>query len=274
MSVDGALGVLGGLGHGQHLVGDGQALVGVVGQPDCPVEADEGVAQRGGVVQLAGHVNRLLAQGSPLLLAVAVAAPGAGKPREQPHPKPVVGPAQHHEGVLQERDQVRVVADARPEEPATVAEHRPRQRLGRSLPAGELRRLEVGLPGCRQVPCPCLRLAQAKEHLDTPFRIARRVQLEHRKAHPVQACRLLVGKRSQSQVAGVARVLDRQLRRRAMPLNRHPSRSRARPRRSDGRARPGTPPAPDRTAPAGCRRCADEGSLDVREAARRRASRE
>ena len=118
-------------------------------------------------------------------------------------------PAEHHEGVLEEGDQPRVVAGPRPLVASAGTEGGASQLSSVPRAASDVRCLEEG--GARRVEIAGLRLrvAERQQRLGLRVVVGRAAEGHHRERHAVQPRGLLIREGGDRLIAGASRVLDR-----------------------------------------------------------------
>ena len=162
------------LDDGEHLGRDGIALGGVLRPPDGPVASGKGVAQRRQVVQLPGDLHRLEAERRAVIASVRGAPPRAGESAEEEDPQAPVATAEHHQRVLQQRDQPRVPSGSGPRQAAAVPEGGLRQVLAGPGPARGVGGQEEGDPGALEIAGARLDLPERQQDLRARSLIGRR----------------------------------------------------------------------------------------------------
>ncbi len=169
--------------------------------------AVECVGEGRGIADPPRHLERLAGQAHPAF-APGLVTDGGRESREQPHAGRAVSFAHRLECTLEQRDQRRVAARARPGEPAAIAEGRPREPVGPLGPLGEGGRTGEGDLRSRGFAGTAQRLAERQQQVAAPF-LVRGHRLEEIQGVDVVPCGLLERELGRGPVAGERRVMDR-----------------------------------------------------------------
>ena len=246
----------------------------VLRPPGCPEPSGERVDVASPGRRAASRCSiGLPAERRAVVPALRRAPPRAGQAREQTRAERLILPAEQHEGVLEERDEPRVVAGPGPLVAATGAEGGAGELTSIPNATCDVRGLVEAGASRVEVACRHLHVAQCQQCLGLGVVDGHAPESHHREGHAVQPRSLLVGERRGRLIAGPPCVLDRLS---VLPARR-PQQCRPggpSPGRSGRQAPRGARPRPGRTSPRARPRCACGAAPADPAEARRTGSRE
>ena len=189
-----------GLGCLDELVAHRTPLVGVLGVPDSRVEPVQGEGEGGWVTQPAGHRHGLLAERGDAFRRAAVAQ-RAGEPGEQLDAKDAVLRGEGGEGVLEQWDELVVLAGAHPDEASAVPDGGSGKQVGAPQPSRHDRGRRERLLGDHHLTAAGLSFSQCQQEL-APSRLVRlRLGVERSQSQAVQPGGFLVGQKPDRAIA-------------------------------------------------------------------------
>ncbi len=153
-----------GLGHGDELAGQLVARRRVVRPEERGATAVEGVRDRLGIVQTAGHLESLAAEVIPRR-SVSFVAQRAGQACQQADAKRAVVHRDGCKRTPKENNDPSIPAGSRPDEASAVAEGRAGQAIGQPMPRRQLGGFGEGIFGDRAATRPRRGITECKEHV-------------------------------------------------------------------------------------------------------------
>ena len=196
--VDDLLGVAAPLRDLAQLVHDLPLFLERVGRPDGHLTAVECPGEHCWVTEPARDLHRLGGQGEPPRPARIALDPqrAGGEAGEHARPHLAVLWGQHSDGLLKQREQMRVASAPRPHEPSAVSERRLPQALGQFVVASDVRSPQERSLRGRVVSGARLHVAERQQQIAELGVVGAREALEILQSKAIEASGLLVGQAS------------------------------------------------------------------------------